>query len=175
MGWIRFLRALLGFVFLFSLMAAIGSPVYLFVASERLGFSFNVGGILIRNIDSSFYVVISLVVLSQFLFVYMIHHLKKASWLLAPRKAFAGGLSRHLHLAGIACVIGALLNRLPAFIYKYWFFKELRGDSGFSEGLNFGFSFDSLLVLIVFGVFLIVLSKIISVSSSIKEENDLTI
>ncbi len=175
MKWIKFLRALLGFVYLFALLSAVASPVYFFMASEKLSFTFNIGGFLVRNIHWSFYVVLSLAIISQFLFVYMIYHLKKASWLLTPRKVFDGGLNKHLYAAGIVCVLGAILNRVPAFLYKYINFQELRDNGMQGAGFDFGFSFDSMLVIIVFGVFLIVLSKIIALSASFKQENDLTI
>jgi F0F1-type ATP synthase membrane subunit b/b' len=38
-----------------------------------------------------------------------------------------------------------------------------------------GFSFDSFLVIIAFGIFLIIISKIINQSIKIQQENDLTI
>jgi hypothetical protein len=41
--------------------------------------------------------------------------------------------------------------------------------------MDFGYSFDSLLVLVAFGIILILTSKIIGMSVQLKEENDLTI
>jgi hypothetical protein len=175
MRWIKFLRALLGFVYLFAGLSAIGSLLYFVIASSESAMTFNIGGSIVQNVHWTFYIVLSLGIISQFVFVYMIYHMKKAAWLLNPRRVFSSNLSKHLKIAGVTCIVGALINRIPAFIYSIYTSYTFPKTKHLDYSMNFGFSFDSLLVIISFGIFLIITSQILKMSAVIKEENDLTI
>jgi len=175
MRWIKFLRALLGFVYFFAAFSAILSPFYFFIAGDGFETKFNLGGTVVPNLNWVFYLVLGLTIISQFLFVIMLYNMKKAAWLLKPSSIVSLSIANHFYKAGIFCVAGALLNRIPVFIYKYVNIKEFAAYDISSSAVNMGFSFDSMLVIISFGIFLVVTSKIIKMSIIIKEENDLTI
>jgi hypothetical protein len=101
--------------------------------------------------------------------------MKKAAWLLNPSSIIKLPITVHFYKAGLYCIVGALLNRVPPYVYKYVNIQEF-GKLGLTDSaMNMGFSFDSMLVIISFGIFLIITSKIMSISALIKEENDLTI
>ncbi len=175
MKWIRFLRALLGFVYFFAWISAVGSLIYFFIAESSSDLPFNIGSNIVQNFHWTFYLVLALAVISQFVFVYMIFQMKKASWLITPNNFVREELVNHLKLAGISCLVGVLLNRVPSYIYSVFTRSQLDHSFKVKLAMNFGFSFDSMLVIISFGIFLIITSKIIKVSALIKQENDLTI
>lgn len=175
MKWIKFLRALLGFVYLFSWLSAVASIIFIFIAGSGSDLPFNIGGNLVQNFHWSFYVVLILAIISQFVFVFMIYHMKKASWLIAPRSITNSALSKHLNMAGILCFVGVLLNRIPSYVYNIFTRSQLDDSYRFDLSINFGFSFDSMLVIVSFGIFLMITSKILKITAALKQENDLTI
>jgi hypothetical protein len=175
MRWFKILRATLGLIYFFAIISTIASPFYFFLAGSGAESKFNLGGIVVQNINWLFYIVLGLVIISQFLFVLMIYHMKKASWLLNPSTIINLPISAHFNKAGLYCIAGALLNRVPPYIYRYANIQEFTKLGLNDSAMNMGFSFDSMLVVISFGIFIIITSKILKISALIKEENDLTI
>lgn len=175
MRWIKFLRALLGFVYFFSILSAIAAPLLFFFSTMDSKIAFNLSGTEIENVHWSFYMVVAMAVLAQFLFVAMIYYMKKASWLLNPKKIFSTELSRYLNYAGILCLVSIVLYKVPINIYRVVFGRQFDSAKNLNISFDFGFSFDSMLVIIAFGIFLVITSKIIRASALIKQENDLTI
>ncbi|BAO54719.1 hypothetical protein [Nonlabens marinus] len=172
MRWISILRAVLGFLYFFAWASALASPLYFIMADDGFTLNFKLGGYLLQNNHWTFYIVLSLCITAQFLFLAMIHYLRRAANLMDPMRSISIEVSSSLNKAGIACVSGALLFKIPAFIYFYSPYNDIKR---LSNSMDFGYSFDSLLVLIAFGIILILTSRIIGLSIRLKEENDLII
>ncbi|MFT7084168.1 MAG: hypothetical protein ACJAT0_002666, partial [Nonlabens sp.] len=83
----------------------------------------------------------------------------------------------HFYRAGLFCVIGSLITKVPSVIYKYATMSVIKSNaiSIKNVSIDLGFSFDSFLVITALGIFLIIISKIINQSIKIQQENDLTI
>ncbi|WP_410503884.1 DUF2975 domain-containing protein [Nonlabens sp. YIK11] len=148
--------------------------MFFFVALKDPSFHFQVSNYDFKNVHWSFYLVITCAIISQYLFLGMIHQMRGAARLLKKLNFLRIELSRLLYQAGILCVVGVLLNRVPPFFYNM--FHMLPNKSvGSSTTLSLLYSFDSMLIVVCFGIFLIIPSKIIQYSIGIKQENDLTI
>ncbi|WP_194851482.1 DUF2975 domain-containing protein [Nonlabens antarcticus] len=172
MRWISILKAVLGFLYFFAWFQVLAFPMYFVMADDGYTMSFELGGYLLSNGHWTFYLVLSCCVAAQFFFLGMIYYLRAAARLMTPQQGISFDVSKHLNRAGLACVIGALLFKIPAFFY---FFSNNNTVNRPSQSMNMGYSFDSLLMLVAFGIILILISKIIGMSVLVKQENDLTI
>lgn len=133
----------------------------------------------IENTHWTFLLVAILASVSQILFVLMIYELRKAAQLLDVTDKIKDSL---LHIrfrkAGVYCIAGSLLNRIPA----YWYYLKHKSTfnitpepRAFSISYNLGVSYDSMLFLLSIGIFLLLISEIVKSNEALKEENDLTI
>jgi hypothetical protein len=174
MRWIKILSAILDLLYLFAILSALGVTMFFFVAIAESNLHFQVSNYDIKNVHWSFYPVVITTVLSQYLFLGMIHQMRRAARFLKKRNFLRVGLSKLIYRAGILCVIGVLMNRVPSFLYTMIHIQPSRTDETHST-LSLLYSFDSMLIVISFGLFLIITAKIVQYGIALKQENDLTI
>lgn len=175
--WLSTLRAILTLVYFFSWISAVFAPFTFFLFTDGLATKFTNFGEDIYNIHWTFYLVLALSVVGYWFFLGMIYHLRKASYRISPHKFIDELIKVHLYKAGLFCVVGLLITKLPTYIYKYVTMPIVKDMNllDTSIGIDLGFSFDSAFVLLAFGIFLIIISKIMNQSIIIQQENDLTI
>ncbi|WP_405370327.1 DUF2975 domain-containing protein [Nonlabens sp. Asnod2-A12] len=175
--WLSTLRAILTLVYFFSWISAVLAPFTLFLFTDGLATKFTNFGEDIYNIHWTFYLVLALSVIGYWFFLGMIYHLRKASYRISPHRFIDELIKVHLYKAGLFCVIGLLITKLPTYIYKYVTMPIVKDMdlSDSSNSVHLGISFDSAFVLLAFGIFLIIISKIMNESIIIQEENELTI
>jgi hypothetical protein len=164
-------------IYFFTWISAVLAPLSFFIFTGSSQAAFENFGIQIFNVHWTFYIVLSLSVLGCFLFLAMIYHLKKAAYQITPYRFVDEEIGRHFFKAGWYCIVGTLITRIPAVIYKYSTLSLVKsiGFNADTTDVRLGMSFDSILVIIAFGIFMIIISKIIKQSVKIKCENDLTI
>lgn len=175
MKWIKILKATLDLLFYFALLSAIGVTFFFFVAISNSDFQFQVASYTISNLHWSFYLVVISVIISQYLFLAMLYQMRRAARLLHKLNFLKAELSNSLNLSGIFCVIGVLLNRIPPFLFQIVLKPAPTNSSNYGSMLTLLYSFDSMLIVVCFGLFLIITAKIVQYSMVIKQENDLTI
>jgi hypothetical protein len=106
----------------------------------------------------------------------MIHHLRKAAYKITPHQLISSTLQKHFYKAGLFCVIGGLLSKLPSVAYQYIIAPLLISNhTAIWASIDFGYGFDSILVTLTFGIFLIIFSKIVQISLNLQEEQALTV
>ncbi|AGC76332.1 hypothetical protein LX97_00999 [Nonlabens dokdonensis] len=176
-SWLSTLRAIMTLVYFFAWLSAIGAPISIILFSSGVESAFESLGIKIYNVHWTFYGVLALSIIGYWLFLAMIHHLRKASYRITPYRFMDTRIERHFYYAGLFCVVGSLVTKVPAVIYKYTTMAIVKSNKILLNdvSIDFGFSFDSFMVILAFGIFLIIISKIIKQSILIQEENDLTI
>lgn len=176
MRWLQILRAILNFLYFFGWVSALCAPFIAFLAIE--GIDVNAAGLNTGFIKSkpALYVVLTMIVVGYFFYLAMIHHLRKAVYQINLRQLLSNDLTKHLYKAGLFCVIGALMTKLPTVFYQYIVAPLIISDFvGMRATVDLGYGFDSVLVILTFGIFLIIFSKIIERSLMLQEENALTI
>ncbi|MGB5980971.1 MAG: hypothetical protein WBG46_02395 [Nonlabens sp.] len=176
MRWLQILRAILNFLYFFAWVSAICAPLLAFMAAG--GIDVNAAGLDTGIIKSKpvLYLVMGFIVVGYFFYLAMIHHLRKAVYQINLRQLLSQDLKRHLYRAGLFCVIGGLLTKLPAAVYKYIVAPLLISEQvGIRATVDLGYGFDSILVILAFGIFMIIFSKIIERSLMLQEENALTV
>ncbi len=177
--WIRLLRFCLYAIYLFAILSAIASMFIFFEWQLGEPILLSIGSTEIENTHWSFLLVAILASVSQVLFVLMIYELRRIAQTLDVTDEVR---DRLLHLrfrkAGAYCIIGSLLNRIPAYLY-YWKYKSTFHTTSeprvYSISYNLGVSYDSMLFLFSIGIFLLLISEIVRTNNALKEENDLTI
>jgi hypothetical protein len=176
-SWLSLLRAIMTLIYFFTWMSAILAPIAFFVFADKEQTSFENFGVTIFNVHWTFYVVLGLSIIGYFLFLAMIFHLKKVAYRITPKRFIDNEIKNHFYKAGLFCVMGALLTKIPAVVYKYSTLVIVKNKKVLIKdaSLQLGISFDSVLVILAFGIFLIIVSKIIAQSIELKIENDLTI
>ena len=118
MRWIKLLNAILGLLNYFAILSAL-AITFIFIASfGESNLHFQVSNCHIENVHWSFYIVVISSILSQYLFLGMIHQMRCASKLLKNLNFLKVELSKLLYRAGILCVIGVLINRVSPFFYS---------------------------------------------------------
>jgi hypothetical protein len=176
MKWLQILRAILNLLYFFSWITAISAPfIAWLVITGTVDYSSNINtGIAANKI--ALVIIMSLVVIGYFFFLAMIHHLRKAAYLITPSQLISDTLQHHFYRAGLFCVIGSLLAKLPSVAYIYvispLFIKSVATTRA---GLELGYGFDSIFAVLTFGIFLIVFSKIIKTSLDLQQEQALTV
>lgn len=177
MSWLSLLRAIMNWLYFFSWFSVIASVIILVLIPFDDGIGITLFGKRIFNVHWSFYIVTVLAVIGYWLFLAMIYHLKKASYAITPYRFVDPVIQKHFYKAGLFCVIGSLVSNVPTYIYSLATKTRLNAERTAIEkvSLNLGFSFDSFIVIIAFGIFLIIISKVIDQSIQIQKENDLTI
>jgi len=176
MKWINVFRAIIDFVYFFSLLAAVASPIILVAAFMETDYTFEIGGKAIENKHWSFYIVMICGFLGYLAFVRMLYLMKKAVWKIKEKQLFNIEIAEWIHEAGQYCIAASLLSKVPVFIYTIvapLALKTRVSESNYS--MSFGFGFDTLFVTISFGFFLMLTGIIIKNGLKLKEENDLTI
>ena len=174
MRWIKILSAILDLLYLFAILSSFAVTLFFFVALAGSDFQFPVSNYDIENVHWSFYIVVTSSILSQYLFLGMIHQMRRAARLLNKLHFLRIELSKLLYRAGLLCVIGVLTNRVPPFFYNMVYMLPSETAAPHST-LSLLYSFDSMLIVICFGLFLIITAKIVQYSIGLKQENDLTI
>ena len=175
MKWISLFRAVLNVVYFFSVASAVAAPLAVFLAARESTLKFEIGGQVLENVHWSFYVVLVLALIGYFVFVRMLYLMKQAARFLNSKTLFSHKIADQITLAGKNCVLAAVLTKLPAFLYGA--FIPLASDSftNFRYSITFGYGFDSLLVIISFGFFLMLTGIVMKEVNTLKQENDLTI
>jgi hypothetical protein len=176
MKWLQILRAILNLLYFFSWMTAVCAPFIAWLAVE--GIDVNAAGLGTSFIKSkpALYIILSLMVVGYFFFLAMIHHLRKAAYKITPRQLISVTLQKHFYKAGLFCVIGGLLSKLPSVAYQYIISPLLLSNRiAARASIDFGYGFDSILVTLTFGIFLIIFSKIVKMSLQLQEEQALTV
>ena len=174
MRWIKILCAILDLLYLFAVLSAFAVTLFFLVALAGSNFNFQISDYNIVNLHWSFYIVVISAILSQYLFFGMIHQMRRAARLLKKLNFLKVEVSKLLYRAGILCVIGVLMNRVPPFFYNIVHILPSKTAAPHST-LSLLYSFDSMLIAICFGLFLIITGKIVQYSIGLKQENDLTI
>lgn len=176
-GWLSVLRAIMTLVYFFTWISAVLAPISFFIFADNFEMSFDNFGIDLYNVHWTFYVVLVLSVMGYWMFLAMLYHLKKVSYRITPYRFIDLEIERHFYRAGLFCVIGSLITKVPSVIYKYATMSVIKPNaiSIKNVSIDLGFSFDSFLVITALGIFLIIISKIINQSIKIQQENDLTI
>ena len=176
MRWLQVLRAILNFLYFFGWMSAVSCliiPIMIYNGVPTI-----IEGIsseLIEN-DILLYTAVVTAITGYFFYLAMIYHLKKAVYLINPKRLLSARLQTHLYKAGLFCVIAGVLTKVIPFIFKYLIAPFLSGyKSHYGVELNMTNGFDSILVILTFGIFLIIFSKIIERSLILQKENSLTI
>ncbi|WP_438968624.1 DUF2975 domain-containing protein [Nonlabens sp.] len=177
MKLLNILRVLITITYYLICISAILTPIAFFILGNGYVDVFTTFGYEVYNLHWSFYIIIALSILGYYFLLGMVYHLRKVAYTISPRLFINAKIENHFYKAGLYCLIGALITRLPSYIYHY-LTKDLI-DVGSKPQANstliLGFSFDSILVILTFGVFLIIISKIMKQALKIQEENDLTI
>ncbi|QJP33988.1 DUF2975 domain-containing protein [Nonlabens sp. Ci31] len=176
-SWLSMLRAIMTLVYFFTWISAVLGPVAFFVFVDNYETGFDNFGVDLYNVHWTFYVVLALSVMGYWMFLAMVYHLRKVSYRISPYRFIDVEIEKHFYRAGLFCVIGSLITKIPSLIYKYATMAVVKSNaiSMKNVSIDLGFSFDSFLVIIAFGIFLIIISKIINQSIKIQQENDLTI
>ncbi len=176
MKWISVFRAIIDFVYFFSLLAAVASPLILYTAFFENDVAFELGGQTIINKHWSFYIVAVLGMLGYLCFVRMLYLMKKSAWKINKKQLFNLEVASWIHEAGQYCIAAALLTKIPVIIYTIAIRSVIARDvMDTSFKMSFGFGFDTLFVTISFGFFLMLTGIIIKNGLQLKQENDLTI
>ncbi|WP_438961080.1 DUF2975 domain-containing protein [Nonlabens sp.] len=170
---LQVLRAVLGFVYFFGWMAAIGSPILFIDPVIHRGIQLS--GYTVYNIHWSFYLVAGAVVIGYFFFVAMIYYLRKVAWSIKPKKLFQDDLAPYFRKAGWSCIIGIIITKIPVVIYFYSVQINHPDTVVTRNGLSPGLSYDSFFVITAFGLFLLIMGKITQNARELQKENDLTI
>jgi hypothetical protein len=176
MKWLQVLRAILNLVYFFSWISAISAPFVAWLAIRGIGV--NAAGLntSLLNSKPALYTLLTAIVIGYFFFLAMIHHLRKAAYLITPTQLISDRLQHHFYKAGLYCVIGSLLTKLPMVGYTYIIAPLfIKNRATLETTFELGFGFDSILVVMAFGIFLILFSKIIKISLNLQEEQALTV
>ncbi len=176
MSWLSVLRAILNLLYFFGWMSALAAPLMLFMAIS--GADIYVSGIDIDVVQNKvlYYSILIASVVGHFFYLAMIHHLRKAVYKINRRQLLSFDLKSHLFKAGLFCVIGGMLTKVCGSVFKYFIYPLLDEDySRVRTPLNINDSFDSIFLILAFGIFLIIFSKIIERSLMLQEENALTV
>ncbi|ARN78104.1 hypothetical protein BST97_08890 [Nonlabens spongiae] len=160
-------------------MSALAAPLMLFMALS--GVDIYVSGIDIDVVQNKvlYYSILIASVADHFFYLAMIHHLRKAVYKINRRQLLSFDLKSHLFKAGLFCVIGGMLTKVCGAVFKYFIYPLyplLYEDyPRVRTPLNINDSFDSIFLILAFGIFLIIFSKIIERGLMLQEENALTV
>ncbi len=175
MSLISVLRAILNFVFFFSVIGALTAPVIAWMAvTEDIYSHFNY--IEKDSLNSSLYtVLVMLMVLGYFLFVAMIYYLKQAAYTINHRQMTSEKLRLSLHRAGWLCIAGTALFKLPQLLVSFIIRPINHQSSSLSSGVELTLLPDSFLVLVAFGLFLVIQARMIARHLELQDELKYTI
>ena len=176
MSWLSVLRAILNFLYFFAWISAVAAPMIFFSAVS--GVDIYVSGLDVNLIENPFfyYSILAASVAGHFFYLAMIHHLRKSVYKINRRQLLSFDLKSHLFKAGLYCVIGGLLTKVCGAVFRYFIYPLMNEDySRIKTPLNINDSFDSIFLILAFGIFLIIFSKIIERSLMLQEENALTV
>jgi hypothetical protein len=174
MSWLSVLRAILTFVFFFSCIGALTAPFMAWMAyseyMERVSDLFDTQ----QKLLSRF--LFALVVINYWLFVVMIYYLKKSAYKIKKRYAFQAELQKYLYRAGLLCVIATLI-KLPISILMNsdYLFLPVQNDGYYWQAFMEINPQHDLLIMTSFGIFLIILSKVVGENLSLKEDVKYTV
>jgi len=175
MKWIKILNPILNLILYFALLSAFAVTLFFVMAVVENDFSFGLGNYHLQNVHWSFYPVVVLSIISEYILVLMIYKMRQASRLLRRGKIIDKMLSKKIYQAGVLSVIGIILNRVPAFFYDMIHHSDYNNIVKMNSTLNLLYSFDSMLIILCYGIFLIIAARMIQITVTLKEENDLTI
>lgn len=169
---IQILRAILRLLYFFSILNGLFLPITFIIAAND-DVVFKLSGYLLSNHHWSFYVVLTLFFIGYWAFVLMLFYLKQVAFIITPKHLFNHQIGESLKKAGWFCIIGILLVKLPA--WAYHLFSLLQKIDLENSAVRIESGFGATLVIVSFGLFLIILSKLASEGVKLKQENDLTI
>ncbi|WP_431472418.1 DUF2975 domain-containing protein [Nonlabens sp. SCSIO 43208] len=169
---IRILRAILRLLYFFSILNGLFLPITFIIASNA-DVIFQISGYLLSNHHWSFYLVMILFFVGYLFFVMMLYHLKNAAFKITPKQLFNDQIANSLKKAGWFCIIGVVLMNVPAWIYHL--FSLMQNIDLGNSAVRIESGFGATLVIVSFGLFLVILSKLASEGVKLKQENDLTI
>ncbi|ALM20977.1 hypothetical protein AAT17_06960 [Nonlabens sp. MIC269] len=170
---IQVLRAILRLLYFFAILKIVFLPIEFLLTVNNIEI-YELSGFLISNHHWSFYPVLLLFYVGLVFFVIMLYHLKIAAFTITPKHLFNLQTGESLKKAGWFCITGVVLTNIPVWAYhiysltlkiKFFDHRVIRVGSGF----------EATLVVVSFGLFLIILSKLASEGVKLKQENDLTI
>jgi hypothetical protein len=164
---LNILKTLLDLFWLFTLMTIVPLiiiiPMLLF--NSEMNLDVNIKGQILKTTDHFTKIVIVLNVISILLFLYGIYQLRKVIIQFQKKQLFNNEIVERLNLTGKLIIISTILENVSFFIYNY--FKKLPSENSININI-----FDSFLLSLIIGLFLIVISEIFKIAYNIKTESE---
>lgn len=164
---LNILKTLLNLFWLFTLMTIVPLiiiiPMLLF--NSEMNLDVNIKGQILKTTDHFTKMVIVLNVISILLFLYGIYQLRKVIIQFQKKQLFNNEIVERLNLTGKLIIISTILENVSFFIYNY--FKKLPSENSININI-----FDSFLLSLIIGLFLIVISEIFKIAYNIKTESE---
>lgn len=176
---LKILKYLLDLIYICLLLAvcymifAIIKTVFITGNFQDLGISSESRLIFITDIPSG--IVFILGTLGILMIFGVSHYCRKTINIWYKKDFFNSNISKYLHLAGILTLSSIALKKIPVLIYDFFYPEVFDGVYTQINTVDLSFGSESIILSTVFGLFLLILSKVIAQGRTIQQENDLTI
>ncbi len=172
MSWLSVLRAILNLLYIFSWIGMICAPFMAYISVNIIDYDqSDIGSSFVKS-EPFLYFIAFLSIIGYFFYLMMIYHLKKSVFKMNHRQLLGPDLKRHLFKAGIYCISGGLVSKISQSFYKY---ISASDHESYRTPIDINNGYESVFLILVFGIFLIIFSKIIERSLLLQEENALTV
>lgn len=176
MSWLSVLRAILNLLYIFSWIGMICAPFMAYISVNIIDYDqSDIGSSFVKS-EPFLYFIAFLSIIGYFFYLMMIYHLKKSVFKMNHRQLLGPDLKRHLFKAGIYCISGGLVSKISQYFYKYISSPNYASEYiAYRTPIDINNGYESVFLILAFGIFLIIFSKIIERSLMLQEENALTV
>lgn len=167
---LQFLKTLVDLFWFFSIIAIITMTLfipYMFFSKEVIDIPIDINGVKVLINDLSTKFLLSVAIISYFLFAYGIFLFRKVLMLFQKRIIFSDEVIILLDKVGKSFLLSSILTTCAFLVYNF--------NHTSNVSIEFGGGFSSFLFTASLGLFFMVLSEVFKISKTMKDESDLTV
>ncbi|WP_438961082.1 DUF2975 domain-containing protein [Nonlabens sp.] len=105
----------------------------------------------------------------------ILHYCRKSIIIWYKKDFFNSDVSRYLKIAGLLTLSSIALKKIPVLIYDHFNPEIIDDVFPVINKIDLSFGLESIVIAMIFGLFLLILSQVLAQARNLKNENDLTI